>query len=61
MRGARGGGGEGVSRRRLLSASVCFAHPGGGYVHIRGERFDVALGLRVITTYGDIETLNVHV
>ena len=28
--------------------SVCFAHPGGSYVHKRGERFDVALGLRVI-------------
>ena len=26
--------------------SVCFAHPGGSYVHERG--FDVALGLRVI-------------
>ena len=39
MRGARGAG---VARRRLLSVSVCFAHPGG-------------------TTYGDIETLNVHV
>ena len=28
--------------------SVCFAHPGGSYVHKRGERFDVVLGLRVI-------------
>ena len=28
--------------------SVCFTHPGGSYVHKRGERFDVALGLRVI-------------
>ena len=28
--------------------SVCFAHPGGSYVHKRGERFNVALGLRVI-------------
>ena len=44
MRGARGG----VARRRLLSVTVCFAHPGGSYVHKRGERFDVALGLRVI-------------
>ena len=41
--------------------SVCFTHPGGSYVHKRGERFDVALGLRVINYYGDIETLNVHV
>lgn len=40
--------GEGVARRRLLSVSVCFTHPGGSYVHKRGERFDVALGLRVI-------------
>lgn len=39
---------EGVARRRLLSVSVCFTHPGGSYVHKRGERFDVALGLRVI-------------
>ena len=28
--------------------SVCFTHPGGSYVQKRGERFDVALGLRVI-------------
>ena len=28
--------------------SVCFTHPGGSYVHKRGDRFDVALGLRVI-------------
>ena len=28
--------------------SVCFTHPGGSYVHTRRERFDVALGLRVI-------------
>ena len=42
MRGGR------VARRRLLSVSVCFTHPGGSYVHKRGERFDVALGLRVI-------------
>ena len=42
--GARGG----VARRRLLSVIVCFAHPGGSYVHKRGERFDVAVGLRVI-------------
>ena len=27
---------------------VCFTHRGGSYVHKRGERFDVALGLRVI-------------
>ena len=40
--------GGGVARRRLLSVSVCFTHPGGSYVHKRGERFDVALGLRVI-------------
>ena len=40
----RGGGGG----RRLLSVSVCFTHPCGSYVHKRGERFDVALGLRVI-------------
>ena len=38
----------GVARRRLLSVSVCFTHPGGSYVHTRRERFDVALGLRVI-------------
>ena len=40
--------GGGVARRRLLSVSVCFTHPGGSYVHKRGERFDVVLGLRVI-------------
>ena len=28
--------------------SVCFTHPDGSYVHTRRERFDVALGLRVI-------------
>ena len=28
--------------------SVCFTHPGGSYVDKRGERSDVALGLRVI-------------
>ena len=28
--------------------SVCFTHPGRSYVHKRGERFEVALGLRVI-------------
>ena len=28
--------------------SVCFTHPGGSYVHKRGEQLDVALGLRVI-------------
>ena len=28
--------------------SVCFTHPDGSYVHARRERFDVALGLRVI-------------
>ena len=38
----------GVARRRLLSVSVCFTHPGGSYVHTKRERFDVALGLRVI-------------
>ncbi len=38
----------GVATRRLLSVSVCFTHPGGSYVHKRGERFDVVLGLRVI-------------
>ena len=41
-------GGRGVARRRLLSVSVCFTHPSGSYVHTRRERFDVALGLRVI-------------
>jgi len=42
---------EGVARRRLLSVSVCFreeTHPGRSHVHTRRERFDVALGLRVI-------------
>ena len=39
---------RGVARRRLLSVSVCFTHPGRGYVQKRGARFDVALGLRVI-------------
>ena len=37
--------------------SVCFTHPGGSYVHTRRERFDVALGLRVINYYGDIGDL----
>ena len=47
-RGYRGRVREGrVARRRLLSVSVCFTHPGGSYVQTR-ERFDVALGLRVI-------------
>ena len=36
------GEGRGVARRRLLSVSVCFTHPGGSYVHKRGEGFDVA-------------------
>ena len=40
--------GAGVARRRFLSVSVCFTHPGESYVHKRGERSDVALGLRVI-------------
>ena len=39
---------EGVARRRLLSVSVCFTHPGRSYVHTKRERFDVVLGLRVI-------------